>query len=169
MYSRGELFLRSREGYFGVYIPSCAATREINTKITLELAHKQFVTSVHTLFYFLHDTANPKMTLKQGSSHIIPMSRSLYRLCWWRHNRLAMTSQWPEHCDANTWQVISNSLDIVFIHGDIYGRSCKKCMYNGHSFKEMYWNCGTMGVWCDICHLSRAVHSSKLMGIQRTD
>ena len=37
MYSSGKLFMRSREGYFGVYFPSCAATREINTKITLEL------------------------------------------------------------------------------------------------------------------------------------
>ena len=43
---------------------------------------------------------------------------------WWRHNRLAMTSQWPDNCDANTWQVISNSFDIDFIHGDIHGRSC---------------------------------------------
>ena len=53
---------------------------------------------------------------------------SLARLtfCWWRHNRLAMTSQWPDNCDANTWQVISNSLNIDFIHGDIHGRSCKK-------------------------------------------
>ena len=36
-----------------------------------------------------------------------------------------MTSQWPDNCDDNTWQVISNSLDIDFIHGDIHGRSCK--------------------------------------------
>ena len=36
MYSRGELFVRSREGYFGVYFPSCAATREINTQTTFE-------------------------------------------------------------------------------------------------------------------------------------
>ena len=34
MYSRGKLVMRSREGYFGVYFPSCAATRAINTKIT---------------------------------------------------------------------------------------------------------------------------------------
>ena len=41
-------------------------------------------------------------------------------------NWLVMTSQWPDNCDANTWQVISNSLDIDFIHGDIHGRLCKK-------------------------------------------
>ena len=36
----------------------------INTKIKLEWAHKQFATRVHTLFYFLHDITNPKMTIK---------------------------------------------------------------------------------------------------------
>ena len=69
MYSRGELFMRSPEGYFVVYFPSGAATWDINIKITLE-------------------------------------------------------SQLPDNCDANTWQAISNSLDIDFIHGDIHGRSC---------------------------------------------
>ena len=45
--------------------------------------------------------------------------------CWWRHIRLAMTSQWPDNCDTNTWQVISNSFDIDFIHSDIHGRLCR--------------------------------------------
>ena len=40
MYSSDESFQRSQEGYFGVYFPSCQATREINTKITLERAQK---------------------------------------------------------------------------------------------------------------------------------
>ena len=31
-----------------------------------------------------------------------------------------MTSQWPDNCYASTWKVISNSLDIDFIHGDIF-------------------------------------------------
>ena len=39
---------------------------------------------------------------------------------------LLMTLQWPDNCDAITWIMISNSLDIDFIHGDIHGRSCKK-------------------------------------------
>ena len=43
--------MRSLECYFGVYFPRCCATREINTKITLSWAHKQFVTRVHILFY----------------------------------------------------------------------------------------------------------------------
>ena len=33
--------------------------KEINTKITLEWVHEQFVTRVHALFYFLHDITNP--------------------------------------------------------------------------------------------------------------
>ena len=54
-----------------------------------------------------------------------------FSFCWWRHNRLLMTSQWPHNCDAITWIVISNSLDIDFIHSDIHGRSCKKLLYQG--------------------------------------
>ena len=53
MYSFGELFMRSLECYFGVYFLVAA---QKNTKITLEWAHKPFVTRVHTLFYiyFIH-------------------------------------------------------------------------------------------------------------------
>ena len=47
--------MRSLEGYFGVYFEICAAARAMNTKITLKCAHKEFVTRVHTIFYFLHD------------------------------------------------------------------------------------------------------------------
>ena len=71
------------------------------------------------------------MTLKTRIfTHHPRVSLVRFTLCWWRHNRLAMTSQWPDHCDANTWQVISNSLDIDIILGDIYGRSCKNCWYH---------------------------------------
>ena len=48
---------------------------------------------------------------------------------------MAMTSQWPDKCDANTWQVTSNSLDIDFIHDDVHGRSCKKLC------EESVWCC----------------------------
>ena len=41
-----------------------------------------------------------------------------------------MTSQWPDNCDAITWIVISNSLDIDFIHGDIHAAGrVRKCTY----------------------------------------
>ena len=133
------MFMHSREGYFGVCFPSCAATREIYTKITLEWADIQFVTRVHALFYFLHDITNPKMTLKTRIfTHHPRVSHARFTLCWWRHSRLAMMSQWPDHCDANTWQVISNSLDTNFIHGDIHDRSGKK----NDTIEEVHRNIG---------------------------
>ena len=85
-------------------------------------AHKHFVTRVHIWLYFLHDKMNPKMTLKTRIfTHHPHVSLARFALCW----RLAMMSQWPDLCDADTWQMISNSLDIDFIHGDIHERSCK--------------------------------------------
>ena len=50
MYSCGKLFMHSLECYVGAFFPRCCTTREINTKITLSWAYKQFVTRVHTLF-----------------------------------------------------------------------------------------------------------------------
>ena len=138
MYSSDEPFQRSREGYFGVYFPSCEATREINTKITLEWVQKRFVTRVHALFYFLHNITNPQMTIKMTSfTHRprVPLAR--FSFGWWRHNRLLMASQWPDNCDAITWIMISNSLDIDFIHGGIHGRSCKKNYIA--ELKMAYW------------------------------
>ena len=42
-------------GWFRCFSPSCEATNEINTEITLEWALKQFATTVHISFYFLHE------------------------------------------------------------------------------------------------------------------
>ena len=50
-------------------------------------------------------------------------SLAQFKFCWWHRNRLMMTSQWRHY--TSTWKVISNLLDIDFIHGDIHGRSCK--------------------------------------------
>ena len=62
------------------------------------------------------------MTIKTTIfTHRPRVSLARFLFCWWRHNRLLMTSQSPDNCDAVTWIVISNSLDIGFIHG----RSCK--------------------------------------------
>ena len=49
MHSRDELFLCSLECSFCLYFPRCFATWEINIKITLSWALKQFVTLVHIL------------------------------------------------------------------------------------------------------------------------
>ena len=151
-------FIRSKVNHihylsFYVQIEWCMYSRAqlrklITREITLSWAHKQFVTRVHTLFYFLHDITNPKMTLKTRIfSHHPRASLARFSFCWWRHNRLAMTSQWPDHCDANTWQVISNSSYIDFIHGNIHGRSCKKQAfsliyppYGDALCKEYHWH-----------------------------
>ena len=43
-------FCQTRKFFLCVYFPCCFATQEINTKITLLWALKQFVNQVHTLF-----------------------------------------------------------------------------------------------------------------------
>ena len=115
---------------FGVYFLSCKATWEINTKITLVWAQKQFVTRVHAISYFLHDMTNPWMMIKMTIfTHHSRVSLTRFSFCWWRHNRLLITSQWPDNCDATTWIMISNSLDINFIHSNIHGWPCKNMNY----------------------------------------
>ena len=67
------------------------------------------------------------MTIKTRScTHRPRVSLARFSFCWWRHNWFLMTSQWPYNCVAITWMLISNSLDIAFIHWDIHSRSCKK-------------------------------------------
>ena len=103
--------MRWLEGYFGVYFP------QSNTKITLEWAHQQFIMTVHTLFYFLHDMSTYMMIKKDDfraptwSVYILVRASQLIVQCWW----------WRQNCRAHTWKVISNSSDIDFIHGDIDG------------------------------------------------
>ena len=64
------------------------------------------------------------MTIKTTIfTHVSPFR---FMFCWWRHNRLLMTSQWLDNFYENKWKVISNSLDIDFIHSDIHSRSSKK-------------------------------------------
>ena len=127
IYLSNELFQYSQEGYFGIYFLSCEVRREINTKITLEWAPKQFVMRVHTLLYILHNIVHPQMTIKRTIiAHRPRVSLIRVLFSWWRHNRLLITSQWPDNCDAITSIMISNSWDIDFIHGYIHGRLCKK-------------------------------------------
>ena len=99
------------------------------TNVALEWVHKQFVTRVHTiiLFFIRHnDSINGDKTTIFLYRPRVSLAR--FTFCWWRHNRLLMMSQWPDNSnyDAITWMVISNSLDIDFIHDDIHDRSCKK-------------------------------------------
>ena len=63
--------MHSLECYFGVYFPRCCATREINTKITLLWAHKQFATRVHTLFYMNNGAGNTVECWYNPAQHYI--------------------------------------------------------------------------------------------------
>ena len=123
MYSSDKLFQHSWDGYFGDYFQSCETTREINTKITLEWAQKQFVTRAYIILFL---TQHNESINDNKNDNPPRASLARFTFYWWRRNRLLMTSQWPDNCDAIKWIVISNSLDIDFIHGDIHGRSCKK-------------------------------------------
>ena len=94
---RVALIVSSRKGcfYVGAHFPSCEKTREINSKTTLEWAHKSFDRTVHTLSYFWHDIMDPKYDdWKRRFSQIDPVSHSLglrsaddVTSDCWRHKR----------------------------------------------------------------------------------
>ena len=94
-----------------------------NTRVSAETVHHESAYII--LFLTRHNESidDDKTTM---FTHRPRVSLAQFSFCWWRHNRLLMTSQWPDNCDAVMWIVISNLLDIDFIHGDIHGRSCKK-------------------------------------------
>ena len=69
--------MRSLQCYFGVYFPRCFATREINTKITLSSAHKQFATRVYTLFFIYLGYIQACRHLYNGRHRPHPLSHIL--------------------------------------------------------------------------------------------
>ena len=108
MYSHGGLFMCSRDGYFGVYFLSRATSREINTKITLDWAHKQFITKVHALFYYyLHDITYPKIMLKTRifTHHpCVSLTRLTLMMSQSIGDDVAMTRLlWPEHVTSDIY------------------------------------------------------------------
>ena len=58
------------------------------------------------------------------------VSPAQFKSCWWHHNWLLMMSQRPDNCNVSTWKVISNSLNVDFIHSDIHCRLGKKTVPN---------------------------------------
>ena len=85
---------RSLGCYFGVYFPSCAATRQINIKITPEWAHKQYVTReyTYTLFHFLHDITNQYITILWNMSE---------------KNIVIMANTWLKNITVSSYQTLS--------------------------------------------------------------
>ena len=107
-WTRGELFMCSQEG-----------SGHINSSSPENLPH--FIS--YTTYRSINDNEN----CDPHSS--TPFLLVLFTLCSWCHNRWLVMSQLPDNCDATNasiWKVISNSLDIDFIHGYIDGWSCKK-------------------------------------------
>ena len=93
-----------------------------NTQLSAETVHHE--STYITIFLSRHNESindNKNDNIYTSSTCLTPLV-----FCLWRHNRLLMTSQWADICDVNTWIMISNSLDINYIHGDIHGWSCKK-------------------------------------------
>ena len=105
--------LRSNEGNKYQYNTRVSAEKvryESAYIISFLTKHNEFINDDKTTIF----TLRPRVLLARSS------------FCWWHHNGLLMTSQWLDNCYAITWIVISNSLDIDYIHGDIHDRSCKK-------------------------------------------
>ena len=106
-------------GLFWCWFPELRRNQDRYTITAVEWAHKQFVTRVHTLLKFL--TQHPK-SMNDDKTTIfthcprISLPWLTFCFCWWRYNRLVLTSRWPDDCDASTWRVISNLLYINFIH-----------------------------------------------------
>ena len=78
-------------------------------------------------------------------THRPRVSLARFSFCWWRHNQLLMTSQWPDNCHVITWIMISNSLDVDFIHGDIHGRSCKN--WNHFCYIQFRFRTRSPAIW----------------------
>ena len=104
--------MKYRENNVCTQVTNCFSAHErvilVFISRVAKLTQKQFFTRMHTLFYFLHNIMNKKMTIKTMIfTHHPRVSLARFLFCWWRHNRLLMTSQWPNNCGAMTWIVIS--------------------------------------------------------------
>ena len=77
---------------------------------------------------------------------------------------IAKTSQWPHNCDVIVWIVISNSLDIDYIHGNIHVWLCKKKVYSlvmGQSRDCFSTSKGTLKTWVNTdCSWMKTSHNT---------
>ena len=99
---------------------------ENDTRVSAETVRHESTYLI--VFHTRHNDSinDDKTTIFTPRTHV---SHARFLFCWWRHNLFLMTLQWTHICDAITWLVMSNSLDIDFINGDIHGRSCKNKVY----------------------------------------
>ena len=119
MYSSGKMLIQC------LFPLMCAATREINTKLTLEWPHERYVTRVRTSLSSYMTWRIHKRPLNGGLHTLSPcLTPSIYvaRQLW-----------------RGPLKVISNSLDVNFIHCHIFGRSCKKMHVINFVWSAPYW------------------------------
>ena len=133
-------------GLFGCLFPELQSNEgnkhQNNTRVsTWTVRHKSTYT---TLFLTWHNECSndEKMAIFPHRPHV---SLAHFTVCCWCHKQLLMATQWPDNCDVSTWQVISNSIDIDFSHGNIHGQSWKKQQILYHYANSVY------GV-STICH-----------------
>ena len=85
-----------------VFVPRCFGTREINTKITISWALKQFVTRVHTLFSIYVMMSSWLMGPKLGAKIKVPAGvRKYMHVENWQqvHRQLKSFEKWFELLD----------------------------------------------------------------------
>ena len=81
-------------------IPSCEATRETKTKITLTSAQAVHHDSIYIILFLTRHNKSLYDGKHTILIHQLRVSLALFTFCWWRHNLLLMTSQ----CNRATWQ-----------------------------------------------------------------
>ena len=117
MYSPEQLFLCSLEYYLSVHFTLCFTTQEINTKITLSWALKQFVAQVNTLFCISQNNHNKQQaTCLAGttwSCFVSPKNKYLF---------LPFITHWGDVCN-------------VMYVGPCYKRTeCMRMWWHGNAF-----------------------------------
>ena len=77
-----------------------------NTRVSAETVRHE---STYIILFLTRHNESINEYITTSFTHRPRVSLARFSFCWWRHNRLFMTSQWPDSCDAITWIVISNS------------------------------------------------------------
>ena len=80
--------------------------RHNNTRVSAETVRHESTYII--LFLKRHNESKNDDKNYDLYTHHPRVSLTRFSFCWWCHNRLLMTSQWPDNCDAITWMVISN-------------------------------------------------------------
>ena len=145
--------MRSRGDYFRIYSPSCAATREINIKISLEWAHKQvnhrYLDCVlNRLFRW-----TSKKTSKLRVTGLCDGSSISWRHCdWqiilalqWRHNgRDGVSNHQPHDCLINRlFRCRSKKISTLRVTGLCKGNS----PVTGEIPAQMASNAESVSIW----------------------